>query len=82
MEDAIYEADGWGLVWILVGEFDMDFPVATFERGYNGMLVYDFDREVFSWFRYVLTFRRPLESHKELLPIEMRCKSEEEIFWN
>jgi hypothetical protein len=34
MEDTVYETNGWRLVGILIWYFDVDFPVAAFERCY------------------------------------------------
>jgi hypothetical protein len=33
VEDAVYEADAWALVGVLVWELDVDFPEAAFEGG-------------------------------------------------
>lgn len=35
VEDTVYEADARRLVWVLIGELDVDLPDAAFERGYG-----------------------------------------------
>ena len=63
MEDTIYEADAWRLVWVLIWKLDVDFPYATLEGRYLmlGLLLVMCGRGV-------LTFFGSLESYVEFLP--------------
>lgn len=62
MENAVHEADTWRFVWVLIGEFNVDFPDAALERCYSTQCLSFRESGV------KLTLFRTLETHKELLP--------------
>jgi len=65
VENAVNEADAWRLIWVLVWELDVNFPISSLERSYcprqypNSPLVHVCVARTLCW---------ALESHVEFLP--------------